>query len=433
VLPEGLALVVLAVLLLGWSLVARRAERWGITAPIVFLAAGALLVGGSGSQLSPQTVRALAELALVLVLFHDASTVRLSELRRDPWISVRLLAIGFPLALLLTTAATAWLLPAAGLAGAVLIAAAITPTDAGLGAPTILNPVVPVRVRRSLNVESGLNDGLATPVVLAALAVLVGEEGVGGGALPAVLDIGAIPVAVGLLIAGVVGLGGAVLLDLSRETGASSVRARGLAVMTLPLLAFGVAELAEANGFIAAFVGGLVFGRASRCMDEEESVSETLESVADLLGYAIWFLAGSLLVLSVQSGLRWQWLVLALAALTVLRVVPVAVALLGTGFHPPTLLFLGWFGPRGLATIVFGLLAVEELAPGDPLLDDIAGVLSLTVLISVVAHGVSAAPLSARYGAWVARTHGPIETEPSVEPMPSRGRAAAQQPRSPAV
>jgi NhaP-type Na+/H+ or K+/H+ antiporter len=423
---EGLTIAVLALLLLAWSLVARRVERWGVTPPIAFLVVGIMLIGVREVELSREVAKLLAEVTLVLVLFHDASTVRLADLRRDPWVAVRLLAIGFPLALLATAATTLWLLPAVGLAGAVLIAASITPTDAGLGAPTVLNPVVPVRVRRALNVESGLNDGLATPVVLAMLGVLAAESQTAG-PLPTVLSIGAVPVAIGLAIGVGLGAGGAWLIDRSREHGWSSVRGRGLAVLMLPALAFGLAELTGGNGFIAAFVGGLVFGAVSVAADVEHEVSEPLEITADLLGYLIWFLAGSLLVGSLETGLRWQWVVIAVAALTLLRIVPVAVSLLGLRLRAPTLLFIGWFGPRGLATIVFGLLTFEELTPDEPLLRDIAGVLALTVLLSVVAHGVSATPLSQRYGAWVARTHPPIENEPSVQPRPSRGRSAAHE------
>ncbi len=418
---EGLTLAVLGVLVLSWSLVGRRAERWGLTAPMAFIIAGALLAATVGDDLTGATIRFLAEITLVMVLFHDASTVRLADLRRDPWIAVRLLAVGFPLALAVTAAATTWLLPTAGVVGALLIAASITPTDAGLGAPTILNPTVPVRVRRALNVESGLNDGLAAPLVLASLSVLVGSSEAADG----VLSIAAVPVVVGLAIGAVIGLTGAFLLDHSRDSGWSSARARRLAVFTLPLISFGIAEMVEANAFIAAFVGGLAFGRYSHCVEEEVEVSETLEIAADLFGAVLWFLAGGLLIIAFEDGFQWQWLVLAVAALTVLRGVPVAVSLLGTGFRWPTVLFLGWFGPRGIATIVFGLLAVEELGD-DPLLADVGGVLSLTVLISVFAHGVTAGPLSQAYGTWVARAHGPIETEPSVEPMPSRGRRSTQ-------
>lgn len=417
---QGVTLTVVAALVLAWSLFGRRLEDVGVTAPMAFLGLGVLLAGLS-ADVDAQTVRLLAEITLVIVLFHDASTVRLAELRADPWIAVRPLAVGFPIALAATAASAYLLLPAAGVAGAVLIAASITPTDAGLGAPTILNPVVPTRVRRALNVESGLNDGLATPIVLGALAVLVETT---GGEEQTILSLAAVPVALALAIGVLLGVVGAWLLDRSRARGWSSMRARGIAVLLLPLLAFGLAELVEANAFIAAFVGGLLFGRFAHCVEVEAEVSETLEIAADLLSSLLWLLAGGLLVASLEAGLEWEWLVLAVLALTVLRVVPVAVAMLGTGFRWPTVAFLGWFGPRGIATIVFGLLTVESLGGDEGLLDDVAGVLSVTVLLSVVLHGVTAGPLSTRYGAWVSRHHGPIETEPSVEPMPSRGRGS---------
>jgi NhaP-type Na+/H+ or K+/H+ antiporter len=424
--PEGLTLAVLAGLLIVWSLVATRVERWGVSPPIAFLVVGVLLLGTRELELSEEAIRLLAELTLVLVLFHDASTVRLDALRRDPWIAVRLLAVGFPLALVLTTASTLWLLPAVGLAGAVLIAASVTPTDAGLGAPTVLNPVVPVRVRRALNVESGLNDGMATPIVLGCLTIIVEQQPVSQ-PLPAVLAVGAVPVLLGIAIGLAVGTVGARLVDASAHRVWSSTRGRGLAVLMLPVMAYGLAEITGGNGFIAAFLGGLAFGRSSQAGSEEPEVSEPLEIAADLMGYLIWFVAGGLLVAALSDGLRWQWVVLSVAALTVLRIVPVAVSLAGLRLRAPTLLFLGWFGPRGLATVIFGLLTFEELGSDVALVEDVAGVLSLTVLISVVAHGVSAGPLSRRYGEWVRRTHAPIEREPSIEPMPARGRSAAHE------
>ncbi len=425
---EGLFLAVIAALLLGWVLVAQLAERRGVTAPMAFIVTGAVLTASLRAELTAGTVLFLAEITLALVLFHDASTVRFAELRRDPWISIRLLAVGFPLALALTAATSAWLLPSIGVAGAVLIAGAITPTDAGLGAPTILNPIVPLRARRALNVESGLNDGLATPVVLGALAIMLQASDPNGDTeLPSALSLAGVPVAYALIIAVVVGLVGAWLLDRSLQRGWSNRRGRAIAVLALPLLVFGLAELSEANTLIAAFVSGLVFGRASRTVEEEPEASETLEIAADIVSAVLWFLAGGLLVAALEDGFRWQWLILAVAALAVLRLLPVAVSLIGTGFQWPTVAFLGWFGPRGVATIVFGLIAVEELGEGDPRLDDVGGVLSLTVLLSVFAHGITAGPLSNRYGRWVQRSHPPIELEPSVEPMPSRGRTSSQQ------
>ncbi|MEI2729707.1 MAG: cation:proton antiporter [Candidatus Nanopelagicales bacterium] len=169
---------IVALLAILYVLLAKPLTRINVTAPMLFLVAGAVLYSLTGElAVTSDVVHVLAEVTLVIILFHDASTVRLGALRGDSSIPLRLLAIGFPLALGATFALVGWLLPALGVAGALLVAGAVTPTDAGLGAPTILNPRVPIRIRRALNVESGLNDGLATPVVLFALAALASEEG----------------------------------------------------------------------------------------------------------------------------------------------------------------------------------------------------------------------------------------------------------------
>ena len=406
---------VMAGLVLVYSLLARRLTNANITAPMLSVIAGTAVFSLIEPGINAATLQIVAELTLVIALFHAASTVKLGQLRRDPGIVVRLLFIGFPLALAATFLLTRELLPKLGVAGAWLLAAAVTPTDAALGAPTILNPVVPVRVRRGLNVESGLNDGLATPIVLLALSVLAAEE---GATEPSILKVGAVPVVMALICAVGVGLASAWLMDRSRTRSLSRHRGRAIATLVLPLLLFGLAELVGANAFIAAFVGGLLFGAASVTLDEEPETTQFLEVVSDLMGFVVWFFAGALVLSVFKKGFQWQWLALAVAALTVLRLVPVFSALLGTGYRWPTVTFLGWFGPRGVATIVFGLLSLEELGKNSPVIGTLGGVIICTVLLSVFAHGISAAPLSTRYGQWVTRTHPPIEGHPSVEPMP---------------
>ncbi len=401
----GVTLAVLAALLTAWALVGRRLERWGVTAPMAFILAGMLLGGIVGQDLSEPAIHMLAELALVLVLFHDASTVRLKALRADPWVAVRLLAIGFPVAILATTGVTLWLLPSLGIAGALLVGAAVSATDASLGAPTVLNPAVPIRVRRALNVESGLNDGLATPVVVIAIGALVANSDSSEGlADSAALEFPSslLGVALGIALGAIVALA----MDWTRRRGASDLRARGLGVLALPLMTFGVAELAGANVFLAAFMAGLAFGRVSRSLRDEPAVSEPLEFAADIFGVVIWFLAGGLVVYVLQQGFRIQWLILAILAITVLRLIPVGLAMLRSDLRAPTRLFIGWFGPRGVATIIFGLLTVEAL-PDDERTLDILGVFALTVLISVFAHGVTAARLTDRYARWARSAEAP--------------------------
>lgn len=412
----GAAIAIMAGLVLGYALLGRRFAGYNVTAPMLSIVAGIVVFSQTQFDIDAESVHIIAELTLVLVLFHDASTVKLAQLRKDPGISLRLLLIGFPIALVLTFFVTQSLFPALGVAGAWLLAAAITPTDAGLGAPTVLNPVVPMRVRRGLNVESGLNDGLATPIVLLSLAALAPQENA-----PGVLKIGLVPVILALALALGVGLASAWCMDRSREHRLSGRQGRAIATLVLPLFLFGLAEITGANAFIAAFVGGLVFGAASMTLEAEHETSNLLEVASDLLGFVVWFFAGGILLVVFNDGFEWSRVLMAVLALTVLRMLPVFLCLIGTGFRAPTVAFVGWFGPRGLATIVFGLLSLEELGGDSAVLNDVGGVIAFTVLISVFAHGFSAGPLSQKYGAWAKATDAPIEHEPSIEPMRGRG------------
>lgn len=369
-------------------------------------------------------VHLLAEATLVLVLFHDAATVRLSGLVQDLGLPVRLLALGFPLAVAATFGAAWSLFPALGAMGALLLAASVTPTDAGLGVATVLNPAVPIRVRRALNVESGLNDGLATPIVLLALS------GLATATIPeserAFLSFGVVPVTVALVLAVIVAWGGAWLTEQSAQRAWSNGEGRQIIMLMIPLLLLGGAEVLGGNAFIAAFVGGLVFGARTPVLHDEPETSWLLETGADLLSLGVWFLGGGLMLVVFEAGVRWQWIVMAVAALTVLRLVPVWLCLLGTGFRLPTIAFLGWFGPRGLASIIFAILTVEELGDTNPVMIDVVGTIAVSVLLSVIVHGLSAGPLAARYGSWVRRTHPPIEKEPASAPARPRGGLTGQ-------
>lgn len=417
----GTALTLVTGLVLIYAVFGRRTASWNLSAPMLALLAGFVVFHfADEADIDLGAVHLLAEVTLVLVLFHDAATVRLSGLVKDYGLPLRLLAIGFPLALA-TTFGAAWaLFPGLGALGALLLAAALTPTDAGLGAATVLNPVVPIRVRRALNVESGLNDGMATPIVLLALS------GLATAAAPeseqTFLAIGLVPVIIAIALALAVGLISSWLIDHSTTRGWSTTEGRQIIVLMVPMLLLGLAEVAGGNAFIAAFVGGLVFGAGATSLREEPDSSSLLQIAADLLSLGVWFLGGGLMLVLFDTGLRWQWVVLAVATLTLLRLVPVWLSLLGTGFRLPTVTFLGWFGPRGLASIIFALLAVEELGDTNPVIPDVVGTIAVTVLLSVFAHGLSAGPLAARYGAWVARTHPPIEREPASQPAPPRGR-----------
>ena len=421
---ETVAVTTFLALVFAFAVSAGALGRVDVSAPMAFVAAGALLslAVPDVTGFAAEGLTLLTELTLALILFHDAAQVRPAQITGDRGLMARLLLIGLPL-----TVAAGWLLGSALFPGMpammlLLLAAALAPTDAGLGAATVLNPVVPVRVRRMLNVESGLNDGLCTPVVLFAIAALAGEEGLtrGGNLGPAIADL-----AVGTVVGAAVGAGAALLLGWSRGRGFSTRHTRALAVLVLPLLAYFGAELAGGNAFVAAFVAGTAFAGSARWLEDEESTLDLAEAVADPLGFAVWLAFGFVAVPLLVENIGWAQVVFAVMALTVLRMVPVALALLGTGLRPQTVAFVGWFGPRGLASVVFTLLAVEALAL-DVHLMTVVSTICLTVLLSVVAHGLSADPLARRYGAWVERVRPDQETRASTEP---RSRASLHRAR----
>ncbi len=421
--------VVFVVIVLLFTSVSTRLRRWLVTAPLAFVAAGAVLgfltdaVPLEGGDRIMVYLRVPAEVTLVLILFHDAAQVRPRELGNERAAVARLLLIGFPLTVGLGYAAALWLFPGIPVMLALLLAAALAPTDAGLGAPTVLNPVVPARVRRILNVESGLNDGLATPVALFAIGALAGEEGLG----PAEsLTQSLIELAVGVMVGALAGYGGALLLGGSRSAGFSSRHSRALGVLMIPLLAYGSAQLTGGNGFVAAFIAGTSFAGAARWINEEDSALALTEELADPLSYLVWLVFGFAAVPFVWDAVGWRELTFGLLALTVLRMVPVAVSLLGLGMRPPSLWFVGWFGPRGLASVIFGIIALEELAI-DEALGSALATIAVTVVISVVAHGVSAQPLSVRYGAWVQDVRPAAELGVSAEPRTRGARSRVWQ------
>jgi NhaP-type Na+/H+ or K+/H+ antiporter len=417
--PELVGLILFGALVLVFCVVAAVLQGWLVTAPLAFVGMGAV-VGFAMGPVDPEQllgIKEIAEVTLVLILFHDAAQVRPREIGRDRGMFVRLLLVGFPLTVVAGFLAARVMFPELPVLMALLLGAALAPTDAGLGAPTVLNPVVPTRVRRALNVESGLNDGLATPLVLFAIAAIAGSEGAGPGEslVEALVELG-----VGVLVGVTIGAAGGALLGLSRRRGMSTPASRSLAVLMLPLLAYGLALLSSGNGYVAAFIAGSAFTGAARWVQEEHSVLEGTEALANPLGYAVWLVFGMAAVPLVWRSLGVGALLFGVLALTVLRMVPVALSLIGSGLRAPTVAFIGWFGPRGLASVIFALLTLESLEADDDLRQVLA-ILSATVLLSVVAHGFSAEPLARRYGAWVQRARPHRELEQSSEPHPRGG------------
>lgn len=386
------ALAVVTAALFAWGVLSRRIQRADMTAPIVFLALGALLAGIDvvhGPTAVP-SVKMLVELTLVLVLFSDAARVSVPGLRRDSGPVLRLLAIGLPATVLIGWGLAKLLFPGFDWWWALLVGAALAPTDAALGVPVVTNPAVPERIRRLITVESGLNDGIATPVVLFALAGAATVEGeLDAPTLPQAL----LELALGALVGVLIGAAGGALLRWARHRRWADDDFVGPAVLSLAVLSYAAALAVDGNGFVAAFCAGAAFGATAGRRGPHELVF--LEQASSLMSLVVWLVFGAVVSSVVVSGLGWAAVGYAVLSLTLVRMLPVALSLVGTGMDSRTVAFIGWFGPRGLASLVFALLAIEALGPGA---DDAVAVIGLTVTLSVLAHGLSSAPLAAAYG-----------------------------------
>lgn len=385
------ALAVVAAAVFGWGVLSARLQRADLTAPIVFVVLGVVLSGA----LDPDgaTVHTLAEITLVWVLFSDAARVGVRELRADAGLYVRLLAVALPVTVVAGWLSAWWMFGGLGVWLALFVGAALAPTDAALGAVVITHPAVPVRIRRVLNVESGLNDGIVTPVVLVALAGAAAEAGHDGSEPVHAL----VELALGVAVGVAVGAAGGWVLRAARRRGWVDDLFAGPAVLALALVCYTVALAIDANGFTAAFVGGIAFGHVAG--QGRPAAVHYVEQTAGLTSLLVWLLVGVVAVPIVVDHLSWPVLLYAVLSLTVLRMVPVALTLVGAGLPRSAVLFIGWFGPRGLASVVFALLAMEEL--GDAAGPAVA-VVVITVLLSVLAHGFSASPLAERFGARMA-------------------------------
>jgi len=416
---DSLTLVWIALFVLGYGLVSKRLERTMITPPMVFVALG-LLFGGQGlatlgMHVDQRVIHTLAEITLVLVLFGDAARIDLRVLRTELGLPVRLLGIGLPLTIVAGALFAKLLFPSLTWLEAGTLGAVLAPTDAALGQAVVSAPAVPLRIRQALNVESGLNDGIALPVVLifAALASIAGSDD----RTPTEwAQFAALQVTLGPLAGVAVAWVGGKLITWSNERDWMDGRFARLAGIALALLSFASAELIGGNGFIAAFVAGATLGNSQR--GKCEFLYTFLEAEGQLLTLLVFLLLGVSLswpALAESNPIIWLYVAL---SLTLVRMVPVAISTIGSGLRPPTVLFLGWFGPRGLASLLFAILILEESElPHEQL---IFNVVILTVLGSVFAHGMSAAPGAQWYGRLATNATACPEEHKTITPHPLR-------------
>jgi NhaP-type Na+/H+ or K+/H+ antiporter len=393
------ALPTIALLLLGYGAVSARLQTTPVTQAMVFVALG-LLVGNRVLDLvdvdtANQFVRHLAEATLTLVLFTDAVRVNLGRLRRESLVPARLLGIGLPLTIVVGTAAGLALFPQLNIWTAAALATILAPTDAALGLPVVSNRRLPSRIRQGLNVESGLNDGVCVPLLIIFLTIAQAEEDVGHiEPLRVVLE----EIGFGVVGGVVAGALGAWTLRRFAARGWMDGTWKQINAVATPLLAYTVATALGGSGFIAAFVAGIVFGVTAG--EHAEATTFLAEESGELLNAATFLLFGAVLLGPALGELDWRIALYMALSLTVVRMAPVALAMLGTGMRRVTVGFLGWFGPRGLASIVFVLILVEQTQlPERPLM---LAVVTWTVALSVYAHGLTAYPGANRYANWYA-------------------------------
>ncbi|MEL0006534.1 MAG: cation:proton antiporter [Luminiphilus sp.] len=388
-----LALACFASLVFLYSLVSEKVERLSLSGPIVFVATGTMLGPLGAGWFNPSTDsvngKALIDVTLALFLFVDAASADLGVLRNYWRIPGRMLLFGLPLSISLGSA-IAWILfPSLSLYEAAILGTMLAATDAALGKAVVSNPAVPHHLREGLSAESGLNDGLCVPFVLLFIALEQGSAVIGGGLG---LELLVEELGIGFLVGAAIAFAAARLLLAARAAGWLGHVWQRMSVPALALIVFAVAQSLHGSGYIAAFVGGLCFSAAMK--EDVHSLVVPAEGVGEVMAMLAWLLFGLMLVPAAVPLIGWNEVLYALLSLTVVRMLPIMLSLWGTGEKLQSRVFLAWFGPRGLASLAFATMVWAEDIPAAGTL---VSVTILTVMISLVIHGMTAGPFARRF------------------------------------
>lgn len=398
---------VLTVMVLCYAMVSGLVKKWYVAPALIFVLAGMALgpfgfnVLEGGPDTSTFTV--LAQLALTMILFNQAADLDLSAVVRRRDVTFRLLVIGIPLAIALGTLTAVIVLPVMPLWEAVCLAAIVAPTEVALIDALLDNERVPERIRHTLSTESGFYDGFALAALLAALAVAsqrTHSSDTHWGWFLVRTELVSVAVGVG------VGLVGGWVLGMARNRGWMSDTWAQLATVAIALVCFQVGEHLHGSGFVAAFAGGLAFAFAVRRAGTRPDmhVSEATGHLLELLVFAMF---GGYAVIVGWRAADWRVVVFAVVALVLVRLIAVSVALVRSEVPGRDRLFIGWFGPRGISTLVLGLLVVERGAIEQESL--ITQVVVITVTLSLVLHSATAWPGIRALGA---RAETPAQSPP---------------------
>lgn len=373
-----------------FSMIAGRVERGTLTGPIIFIVFGVIAgpfgLGFMDIDINETQFRVIADLTLALVLFIDAANADLKTLRTHAELPRRMLSIGLPLCILLGTGLGKLVFPDISVIELAILATMLAATDAALGKGVVTNKAVPARVREALNIESGLNDGLCVPILLVLIALATGYgDGVGEDSWTLALQLVAEEIGIGLLVAVVFVCIGVRLLTFCERRGWFTDVWAQIPVVTLALTCFATAQTLHGSGYIAAFVGGLIFGYYAKGRSHKLVMAG--EGIAELLAMLTWVIFGAAVIGQSWAGMTMDVVIYSLLSLTVIRMLPNIIALTASGEKLETKLFLAWFGPRGLATIVFFVIVASENLASQSVLEH---VVVCTVTLCVVAHGLTA-------------------------------------------
>lgn len=406
----GWAITQVAIALIAYAAVSGRLRGSALTPAILFTGVGFLLgnelLKVIGSGFDAGSIRRLAEVTLALVLFTDASSLDSRKLSHEARFPARLLGIGLPLTIIFGAGIALWLFPGLLFFEAVVLAVLLAPTDAALGQTVVSDKRLPSRVRQGLNVESGLNDGVCVPLLFAAVAFAELEEAPtfeGEIIVDLVKEVG-IAIIVGLAVALAVGL----VVSASKRRGWLDEAWSQVVPLAAAAVAYSATVELGGSGFIAAFVAGLVYGRRLGTATTT-SMSRLTEELGGVLSAVTFLFFGAVVIGAGIIDLDVATVLYAILSLTAIRMVPVALSLIGSDTDRVTMAFTGWFGPRGLATIVFMLTIIEESNLAGT--EQIVQVATVTVLLSVIAHGASAPWLTERYVGWISEKKGPSEPD----------------------
>ncbi|MGI9643269.1 MAG: cation:proton antiporter [Acidimicrobiia bacterium] len=418
--------LLLAVLFAAYALFSRRLSRSSFTGPMLFTAVGLFaawvtleegaLLSSFALQLESDVVQTLLEGTLVIIPFSDAALIDVRRVRRTAFLPTRLLLIGLPLTMVLGTVIAMLLVPGIGLWPAAIIAIILSPTDAALGQAVVANEEVPDLVRQGLGIESGLNDGLVVPFLAIALAAANSEMQTAS----EILDLFVKEIGFAVAVGAAIGWFGAWAARHATARGWIGREGRQVLVVFLAILCAIAAEQVHGSAFIAAFVGGMVFGEGVRRSFPD--ICHFSEGVGHLMTMLTFFVFGGLILYPTLGIVGWQALLYAILSLTVIRIIPVLISLVGTDLELPTKLYIGWFGPRGLASLVFmGTVIVSSDPSFAPTVFKVG---ATTVGLSVLLHGITAWPASNRYASWYNRAEDMSEDDmvesSDVEMMPGR-------------